>query len=133
MTKLNRFLISICFCIPFLTILGCTTPSTKPLNSSSFVNNFELIKAKVNGSTANITVQHNKVSGPTRFELIPGQACLESLPAQCSATIVRLDDQSYEKKLIETTFEVNLEKIFGYKNQVIVTVEAPNKSISIKY
>ena len=98
----------------------------------AFVKNFELVKIEVKDTTAAITVKHKKTHRPTRFELIPGQACLMSLPAVCSGTIVRLDNQVRAEGDAETTFSVNLADLY-YEDQTSVRIAGPNKEIVVKY
>lgn len=102
-------------------------------NSYSFVTDFSLKDVKIVGSTAHIAVEHHKTYLPPRFELIPGQICLESFPPQCHATIVRLDDQIRGSEKVVSTFEVDLDELYVYGSPVIVKIIGPRGNLVIRY
>ena len=100
----------------------------------SFVKNFELLGITVLGSVAHITVRHKKSKSPVRFELIPGDLCLESKPPQCSGVIIRLDNPSYRgTEDVESTFSADLHNLYGSAGGVIVSLAGPNKVLTIRY
>lgn len=99
----------------------------------SFVKNFNLETVTIQGSVATITVSHPQSFGEPRFELIPGQACAMSYPAQCSGTLVRLDNSGYNDNIVKTTFYVDLAKLY-YKEGVVVTIHGPkSKNVTVQY
>jgi len=99
----------------------------------AFTKDFELVKITMNGAVAAITVKHKNTFVEPKFELVAGQACAESYPAQCYGTVVRLDDSGTTDGTSETTFQVDLTKLF-YNEGVVLTVYGPqSKKISVQY
>jgi hypothetical protein len=99
----------------------------------SFVKDFELKSVVVSGTEATITVEHKESFGQARFELVAGQACAESYPAQCYGTVVRLDDSGSTDDVVQSVFKVDLSKMY-YNKGVVVTVFGPNsKKITVQY
>jgi hypothetical protein len=98
-----------------------------------FVKNFELVGITVDGSRADITVKVADPLMPPRFEVIPNAFCIDTLPRQCSATIVRLDNAGSLRDLkVEMTFSVDLEYLFG-SDRTIATIYGPNTAIDVSY
>lgn len=107
----------------FLSSFSTGLMADSTFNPYAFVENFELVSIQMEAKEALITIRHDSFDEP-RMELIPGQACLESYPAKCSATLVRLDDSVQSGELKELTLRVDLSKIF-YDEGVVVTVFGP--------
>ena len=99
----------------------------------SFVTNFTLQEATLNGSELTVTVSHPKTFAAPRFEIIPATACLESFPPQCRATIVRLDDQIQEGEIATTTLEADLAELFPNYPRAMVRLVAPNEEVILRY
>lgn len=99
----------------------------------SFLEAFELKSVEVQGAKATITVEHQETFGQPKFELIAGQACAQTYPAQCYGTVVRLDDSVSMGRLVQSVFEVDLGKLYDVGG-VVLTIYGPNsQQFTLKY
>jgi hypothetical protein len=99
----------------------------------AFVQDFRLVSASMKGKKAYIVLHHPATLGQVQFRFIPGQACLESYPAQCYGTVLRLDDSPRAPGLRKSTLVVDMSRYF-YDKGVIITIKGPKgKKVTVQY
>lgn len=79
-----------------------------------FTTDFSLIKARMVGDVAVITVKHKKTFDRPKFVLSEGSGCAETFPQQCGAVLVRIDQNGEaEEGSALTNLRFNLVKKYG--------------------